>query len=90
MTKTTDSETEANRQTMIETFEAWRDGAEPFPDTWATDMVWRIEGHSIASREYAGKREISKSSSNPSARASWPPSGFVRPTSAQSTPTGTQ
>ena len=32
MTKTTDTETEANRQTMTETFEAWRDGAEPFPD----------------------------------------------------------
>ena len=57
MTKTTDTETEANRQTMTETFEAWRDGAEPFPDTWATDMVWRIEGHSIASKEYASKRE---------------------------------
>jgi ketosteroid isomerase-like protein len=57
MTKTSDTETEANRQTMTETFEAWRDGAEPFPDTWATDMVWRIEGRSIASKEYASKHE---------------------------------
>jgi ketosteroid isomerase-like protein len=57
MTKTTDTETEANRRTMTETFEAWRDGAEPFPDTWATDMVWRIEGRSIASKEYASKHE---------------------------------
>jgi len=57
MTKTTDTETEANRQTMTETFEAWRDGAEPFPDTWAADMVWRIEGRSIASKEYASKHE---------------------------------
>jgi uncharacterized protein len=24
---------------------------------WATDMVWRIEGHSIASKEYASKHE---------------------------------
>jgi hypothetical protein len=57
MTHTTETETEANRQMMTETFEAWRDGAEPFPDTWATDMVWRIEGHSIASKEYASKHE---------------------------------
>jgi hypothetical protein len=48
MAKTTDTETEANRQRMTETFEAWRDGAEPFPDTWAADMVWRIERRSIA------------------------------------------
>jgi hypothetical protein len=57
MTKTTDTETEANRRMMTDTFEAWRDGAEPFPDTWATDMVWRIEGRSIASKEYSSKRE---------------------------------
>ena len=57
MTETTDIETESNRQTMAATFEAWRDGAEPFPATWANDMVWRLEGHSIASREYVGKHE---------------------------------
>jgi ketosteroid isomerase-like protein len=54
---TSAAETEANRELMTTTFEAWRDGAEPFPDTWATDMVWRLEGHSIASREYASKHE---------------------------------
>jgi hypothetical protein len=33
MTKTSDAETEANRESMIETFEAWRDGdAKAFPD----------------------------------------------------------
>jgi hypothetical protein len=53
MTNTSDAQTEANRQWMIETFEAWRDGAEP----WATDKVWRLEGNSIASREYASKHE---------------------------------
>jgi len=57
MTNTSDAQTEANRQLMIETFQAWRDGAEPFPATWGTDMVWRIEGRSIASREYASKQE---------------------------------
>jgi hypothetical protein len=35
MTNTSDAQTDANRRSMIETFEAWRDGAEPFPDTWA-------------------------------------------------------
>ena len=57
MTNATGAETEANRQLMTATFEAWRDGAEPFPDTWATDMVWRLEGRSIGSREYASKHE---------------------------------
>jgi len=70
MTKTTDTVTEANRQKMTETFEAWRDGAEPFPDTWATDMVWRIEGHSIASREYASKHEYLEEFVKPFGRAS--------------------
>jgi hypothetical protein len=37
MTNNSVAQTEANRQLMIETFEAWRDGAEPFPDTWAPD-----------------------------------------------------
>jgi ketosteroid isomerase-like protein len=57
MTTTNDTETEANRKPMTETFEAWRDGAEPFPQTWADDIVWRIEGHSVASKEYASKQE---------------------------------
>jgi len=42
---------------MIETFESRRDRAEPFPDTWAIDMVWRLEGHSITSTEHASKHE---------------------------------
>jgi uncharacterized protein len=57
MTATNHAQTEANRQLMTATFEAWRDGAEPFPHTWASDMVWRIEGHSVASKEYASKQE---------------------------------
>jgi ketosteroid isomerase-like protein len=57
MTATNPAETEANRQLTTATFEAWRDGAEPFPNTWASDIVWRLEGHSIASKEYASKQE---------------------------------
>jgi ketosteroid isomerase-like protein len=57
VTTTREAQTEANRQLMTETFEAWRDGAEPFPHTWAPDLVWRIEGRSIASKEYTSKQQ---------------------------------
>ena len=82
-TNTSDAQTEANRQLMIETFEAWRDGAEPFPDTWATDMVWRLEGHSIASREYAGKHEYVEEFVKPFG-ARFLPSERFRPTNIRS------
>jgi ketosteroid isomerase-like protein len=83
MTATSDEQTEANRQLMIATFEAWRDGAEPFPDTWATDMVWRLEGHSIASREYASKREYVEEFVKPFG-ARFLPSQRFRPTNIRS------
>jgi ketosteroid isomerase-like protein len=50
--------TERNRQIIREAFEAWRDGRAPITDVFAPDMVWRIEGHSIASREYGSKQEF--------------------------------
>ena len=50
--------TEANRQTIREAFEAWQDGTRPIADVFAADMVWRIEGHSAASREYASREEF--------------------------------
>jgi len=53
-------QTEANRQPMTETFEAWRDGSREFPGTWATDWVWRIAGQSIASKEYAKQAPVSR------------------------------
>jgi ketosteroid isomerase-like protein len=56
MTTADHARTEANRRLMTATFEAWRDGAEPFPDTWASELVWRLEGRSVASRVYAGKQ----------------------------------
>jgi ketosteroid isomerase-like protein len=78
-TDASDARTEANRQLMLETFEAWRDGAEPFPDTWATDLVWRIEGRSIASTEYVGKHAYLEEFARPFG-ARFQPSHRFRPT----------
>ncbi len=43
---------------MREAFEAWQHGTAPITDLFAEDMVWRIEGHSTASREYANRQEF--------------------------------
>lgn len=48
--------TEANRRTIREAFEAWQAGTAQIADVFAPDMVWRIEGHSVASREYANRQ----------------------------------
>jgi ketosteroid isomerase-like protein len=50
--------TEANRQTIRDAFEAWQAGSAPITDVFAPEMVWRIEGHSVASREYASRQEF--------------------------------
>jgi ketosteroid isomerase-like protein len=50
--------TEANRETIRSAFEAWRDGTGAITDVFASDMAWRIEGHSVASREYADKQQF--------------------------------
>jgi uncharacterized protein len=50
--------TEANRETIRVAFEAWQDGTSAITDVFASEMVWRIEGHSVASKEYASKQEF--------------------------------
>jgi uncharacterized protein len=50
--------TEANRQIIREAFEAWQAGTGPITDVFAADMIWRIEGHSVASKEYANRRQF--------------------------------
>jgi ketosteroid isomerase-like protein len=50
------SEAEVNRAVIRRAFQAWQDGTGVIADVFAPDMVWRIEGHSAASREYAGSR----------------------------------
>ena len=51
-----DTETEANREVVRRAFEAWQEGTAPIADVFAADMVWRIEGHSAASRGYPSKQ----------------------------------
>jgi ketosteroid isomerase-like protein len=50
--------TEANRHTIRDAFEAWQAGTAPITDVFAPEMVWRIEGHSVASREYANRQQF--------------------------------
>jgi uncharacterized protein len=50
------SDTEANREIIRRAFGAWQDGTAHIAEVFAPDMVWRIEGHSHASREYAGRQ----------------------------------
>ncbi len=49
---------EANRAIIREAFEAWRDGRAAITDVFAPEMTWRIEGHSLASKAYANKRQF--------------------------------
>ena len=54
----TDSPTEANRSTIHAAFAAWQDGTAAITDVFADEMVWRIEGHSLASKEYVDKQQF--------------------------------
>jgi ketosteroid isomerase-like protein len=54
----TATEIETNRRVVSRAFDAWQAGASPITDLFAEDMVWRIAGRSVASREYASKREF--------------------------------
>jgi uncharacterized protein len=51
-------ETQANREAVRAAFEAWQAGTAPIADLFAPDLVWRIEGHSVASREYGSRQEF--------------------------------
>ena len=50
--------TEANRATVRAAFQAWQDGTGTITSLFAPDMVWRIEGHSAASKEYGNRQEF--------------------------------
>jgi uncharacterized protein len=58
MTDGSSFDTEANREIIRAAFEAWREGTAPIADVFAPEMVWRIEGHSLASREYRDKQQF--------------------------------
>jgi uncharacterized protein len=50
--------TETNREIIRQAFEAWRQGTRPITDVFAPGMVWRIEGHSVAAKEYRGTQQF--------------------------------
>jgi uncharacterized protein len=56
MIDTPNAGTEANRQTIRQAFEAWQQGTGPISDVFAPELVWRIEGHSLASKEYGSRQ----------------------------------
>jgi uncharacterized protein len=58
MTTAPNADTESNRATIRAAFERWRGGSAPITDVFAPDMVWRIEGHSLASREYPDAQQF--------------------------------
>src|SRR5262245_18465233 len=58
MAKAATQQTEANRQTIQAAFEAWKDGTRSITDVFAPEMVWRIEGHSAASKVYQSKQQF--------------------------------
>ncbi len=58
MSQRAESPTDANRHTIRQAFEAWQRGTGPITDVFADDMVWRIEGHSLASKEYQHRQQF--------------------------------
>jgi uncharacterized protein len=50
--------TEANREIIRQAFDTWHEGTGAITDVFAPDMVWRIEGHSLASKEYRDKQQF--------------------------------
>ena len=55
---TTYERTETNREIVHRAFQAWQAGTSPITDVFAPEMVWRIEGHSVASKQYGSKQEF--------------------------------
>jgi ketosteroid isomerase-like protein len=58
MTETSTTRTETNRDIIRQAFEAWQQGTGAIADVFAPGMVWRIEGHSAASKEYGSKQQF--------------------------------
>lgn len=58
MTDALSEHTEANREVIRQAFAAWRDGTGSITDVFAPNMLWRIEGHSLASKEYGSQQQF--------------------------------
>jgi methylglyoxal reductase len=52
------AQTEANRETIRQAFEAWHARTAAITDVFTPEVVWRLEGHSRASGEYASKQQF--------------------------------
>ena len=70
--------TEANCEVVRRAFEQWRQQTAPITDLFSSDIVWRIEGSSVASGEYSGKQEFVQKVLAPFA-ARFSPSDRLRP-----------
>jgi uncharacterized protein len=77
--------TEANRQTIRQAFEAWQQGTGPISDVFAPELVWRIEGHSLACKEYGSRRQFIDEVLTPFG-ARFRPSAPFRPIAIRSVP----
>lgn len=89
MTDTSNTSTEANRTVIRDAFEAWRDRTAAVTDVFAPDMVWRIEGHSLASKQYRDKQQFIDEGRPPLRPDSSLQTRSGRPRSDRSTPTAT-
>jgi uncharacterized protein len=58
MPETSGTETDANRAVISQAFDAWQRGTGAITEVFAPGMVWRIEGHSAASKEYQSKQQF--------------------------------
>jgi uncharacterized protein len=58
MTDALSERTEANREIIRHAFDAWRDGTGAITDVFAPEMVWRIEGRSVAAKEYGDRQQF--------------------------------
>jgi uncharacterized protein len=89
MVNTPNARTEANRHTIRQAFAAWQQGTGPISDVLARELVWRIEGHSLASKEYGSRQQFIDEVLAPLARDSCHRRPSARSRSARSTPTAT-
>ena len=58
MTDSVNADAGVNRRIVSDAFGAWREGVGVIADLFAPEMVWRIEGHSMASKQYDSKQQF--------------------------------
>jgi uncharacterized protein len=58
MAEASTADTAGNREIIRQAFDAWRQGTGAVTAVFAPGMIWRIEGHSAASKEYGSKQQF--------------------------------